>query len=381
MARYIITALLFISIGVKAQQPISYASVDSTTYTFYIKGDWEKLIRVGKDAISKNIDFKWLRQRIGYAYFVKADYYAAQMQYEKALTFDEIDPMTREYLYYCGLYTGDDAYARFHGVKLTPEAKKRLGIEKFKPVDAVDMEFNYKSNDSQLRSNPTYLRAGISTKLGYRMKLYQSVSNYQQTIDTAVTKQPEYFALVDWSLTSHISLDIAYHYLSTSYSGTKIPGNLVFAKLSTSISRFNLGLNGSFLSSSLGQVKQFGLFGGVTLPGKSNIYLNSSLTGMIETSSNRIIYSQIAGLRLTKMLWAEGSVILGNLNNFNNYNALYVYNSVDPTTFRTGLTLYWYLGKKTILFCNYTYDQKQITNTTINYYNQHSFSGGIIWKL
>jgi len=101
---------------------------------------------------------------------------------------------------------------------------------------------------------------------------------------------------------------------------------------------------------------------------------------MFEEGSNRVIFSQTAGLRLRKMLWAEGNIIFGNLRNYNDRNGLYVYNSIDPTKFRTGLTLFWYLGNKATFFANYTYDKKQIELTNLNY-KQYSFSGGIIWKL
>ncbi|MCX6239302.1 MAG: hypothetical protein NTY07_17400 [Bacteroidia bacterium] len=146
------------------------------------------------------------------------------------------------------------------------------------------------------------------------------------------------------------------------------------------MNRFSLGLNGSILNDDEGNCEQIGLQAGVTLPGKSNVYFKSSLSGIIETGNNRPIFSQSVGARLTKTIWAEGNVTLGNLKNYNDHNALYVYNSIDPTTFRTGLTLFWYLGKRVTLFGNYSYDTKQIENTQNNY-KQYSFSGGTIWKL
>jgi hypothetical protein len=220
---------------------------------------------------------------------------------------------------------------------------------------------------------------GLSTNLGYRLKLYQSISTYQQTVDNSLTKQPEYFALLNWSVTSRTSLDVAYHRLNTSVDGYKYPGNLFFGALSTKLNRFSLGLNGSVLSNSTDNYKQFGLQAGVTLPVKSDIYFKSSVIRMIETNNNRIVFSQVAGARILKKVWAEGNVTLGNLKNYNDLNALYIYNSIDPTIFRTGLTLFWNPGQKLTFFSNYTYDIKQIQNT-LNEYKQQSFSGGIIWK-
>ncbi|HEY3389649.1 MAG TPA: hypothetical protein VGK38_08775, partial [Prolixibacteraceae bacterium] len=349
MYKFLIAALFFSSVVAKAQQPITFLTADSISYQSYLTGDWDKLIDTGNQAIKQNIDYKRLRQRMGYAYFAKRDFYAAQIHYEKALTFDAYDVDTRTYLYYCGLNTGNEAFARFQVEKLPKELQHKLNEEALKPIDAIDLEFDYKANRVLSRSNPTYLRAGINSQLGYRLTLYQSVSNYQQVIDATLTKQPEYYALLDWSMTSHLSLDVAYHYLNVSVDGYKYPGNMIFSALSTKINRFNLGVNGSILNSDAGTFKQFGLLAGFTLPGKSNIYFKSSISEIMGKRDKRIVYSQIAGTRVTKNIWAEGNVIFGNLKNYNDHNGLYVYNSIDPTTFRTGLSLFWYLGKRMTL--------------------------------
>jgi len=380
MYKLIIILLLFVSVKMKADEPITFQSADSITYQYYLTGEWDKLIETGKQALEQNIDFKFLRQRMGYAYFNKADYYASQKQYEKALAFDEYDPDTREYLYYCGLNTGNIAYARVHAKKLSAEAKIRLGIHAFNPVSSIDLEYNYKYNNSHTRSNPSYFRAGLYTQLGYRLSLYQSASNYKQTVDSILIKQPDYFALINWSVTSHTTLSLAYHHLNTSLDGYKYPGNLVFASLSTQLNRFTLGVNGSFFRYDIGDFKQIGLLAGVTLPGKSNFYFNTYLSGIIEKNNSRLIFSQYAGARIFKKVWAEATLTTGNIQNFNDHNALYIYNSIDPTLFRTGLTLYWNINKNVTLFGNYLYDAKQVEQTTKQYIQQ-SFLGGFIWKL
>jgi hypothetical protein len=380
MVRFITAVLVFVSLAAEAQQPISYLTVDSKTYEYYLKGDWDNLIKTGEEAIEQKVDYKRLRQRMGYAYFVRGDFYNSQIHYEKALTFDEYDTDTHTYLYYCGLNTGNQAYARFHAARLPKDLQQKLKEEAIKPVDVIDVEFNYKANNSNSRSNPTYFRAGITTQLGFRISLYQSVSAYQQTISTSVTKQPGYFALLNWSVTSKTSLDVAYHYLNTKTDGIKYPDNLVYAAFSTKINRFNLGLSGSFLNNGTDYFNQVSMCGGIILPGKSNIYLNSTLSGMMQTGFNRIIFSQTARTRIAKTLWAEGNVTMGNLQNYNDHNALYIYNSIDPSLFRTGLTLFFYPVKKMIFFGNYMYETKNIELTNSNY-KQQSFSGGIIWKL
>jgi len=139
-------------------------------------------------------------------------------------------------------------------------------------------------------------------------------------------------------------------------------------------------MNSSFFRYGMGDFKQIGLQGGVTLPGKTGFYFYSYLSGMLENENSRIIYSQYAGARIFKTLWAEGNVTLGNIQNYHDHNALYIYNSIDPTLFRTGFSLYWYVGRKLTLYGNYLYDTKQIEQTASQYIQQ-SFLGGLIWKL
>jgi hypothetical protein len=392
----------------KAQQSINFQSADSITYQCYMKGDWDKLINFGEEALRQDIDFKNLHKRIGYAYFAKADYYSAQKQFEKALTFDKSDLDTRVYLYYCGLNLGDITLAGYHASKLPLEIQKCLGIKAFKIVDAVDVEYNYKINDESLgiRSNPMYYRAGVSTKLNNRLNVYQAISHYTQTVnDTVPTKQTEYFASLNYLISSHTAFDLGYHYVGTKVNTTSFPGNLFFAKLSRNINRFQVGINASILTNANDTCSQFGLNVGYKFSGKANIYLNSSLSGLIQKSkttlkpleltstgmyvlkdtvSNGLIFSQTIGGKVLTSLWAEASITVGDLKNYNDINGLYLYNSLDPTTFRAGLTLFYNLSKNVSFVGNYTYDKKQIENTITNIntnYNQHSFSTGIIWKL
>jgi tetratricopeptide (TPR) repeat protein len=391
----------------------SFQYIDSLTYNYYLNGDWDRLIEIGNKAIHVQIDYKRLRQRIGYAYFSKADYYSAQNQYEKALAFDKTDLDTRFYLYYCGLYNGNDSYARYQLSKLPAENQKKLNNKTFKIVDASDFEYNNKINNSGTRSNPNYWRIGISTKLGNLLNLYQSVSTYSQRIDSTSTvnefldksyiDQKEYVASLSLILNQNIDVTLGYHYINTklvdsiSYHyplfkrdtviiPTNRNYNMIFSKVSFRLDRFDLGVSGSVLMDGKYLTQQYGIQAGVKLPGKLNLHFRSSLDAMFDNETRRLIFSQSGGLRVLNNVWAEGNVTFGNLNNYMDNGGLYVYNSKDPTVFKTGATLFWQLLNNVTVYGNYTFESKQMTeiiqtNKTITNYNQHSLSGGIIWKL
>ncbi|MFZ4724911.1 MAG: tetratricopeptide repeat protein [Paludibacter sp.] len=375
---------LFISLPFYAQKSYNFSSIDSLSYNYYINGNWEKLFEISKVAELNNINFKFLQQRVGYAYFLKGDYFSAQYHYEKALKFDEYDVDTRTYLYYCGLFTSNFANARFHANKLTLKNQEAIHFKPFALISLLDFEYNYKANNSNTRSSPNYMRGGVGTNFNSKLNLYQSMSTYSQVIETYSIKQDEYFALMGWTVSPHLVINAAYHYInaqidSAIYTSNYI-GNLGFIKLSSTFNRFDVGFSGSMLNNYSGYTSQIGLQAGVQLPGKANIYLQSSLYTLTDSTSNRIVFSQSIGGLVFKKLWIKGSVTLGNLKNYTDNNGLYVYNSIDPTIFRTALSTFWKLSPNLTLFGNYTYDIKNITNINTNY-NQHSFSTGIIWNI
>lgn len=403
--RLVFLFILLCSVSIYAQENKSIITADSITYKYYLEGDWGQLIATGEQALNQNIDFKTLRQRIGYAYFMKGDFYESRKHYEKALAFDNSDATTLLYLYYNGLNLGDMSYANYYASKLPLETRQYFKLKPFKIINSFDLEYNHKTGYSN-RFGPTYIRMGMNTQLGYKLNLYQSVSDFTQKTDSSSIRQTDYFALMSWTVNSHLLFSAGYHYINTNvisrysyneYSygshnsiirtrvtdtvSTYFPGHLFFSKLSYSVNRFDFAVNGSVLKYDSVYTQQYGIQAGVTLPGKANVYLKSSLYGLFDSNLNsRLIFSQSAGALFFKKLWLEGDVVLGNQNYFADNNGLYVYNSLDPTTFKAGISLFWYLPKNITLYTNYTFDNKYISAENQKY-AQHSITGGIIWKL
>lgn len=362
------------------------AKTDSITYSLYYFGKWDELIEYGNNAIANNIDFKWLRQRLGYAWFMKRNYFNAMKHYEKAYEFDKTDETTVLYLYYSGLNTGNSAYARYYAEEFSDETKKYFKLNAFKPVDALDVEYNYKISDYALRSGANYYRGGINSQLSYRLNLYQTYANFRQDLDygTIQLKQNEYFGLLTYSLTPKTYLSGGYHYINTFVKSeteqNNYPGNLFFGKVQQNIHRYDVSASASVFNTEFGKVTQIGTHFGVAMPGKLFPYLKSSAFYLNDYGYKRVIFKQTAGAFVLKKIWAEANLTLGYLNNFADLNGLYFYNSYDPTVFRAGFTSYVYVNKNIIFSANYTYNRKEVVETLYRY-NQNSMTGGIIWKL
>ncbi len=67
-----------------AQNSVNYKTVDEETYRFYMNGNWKDLINSGKNALKNNIDYYYLRMRIGIAYYETKRYMQAAKHFEKA---------------------------------------------------------------------------------------------------------------------------------------------------------------------------------------------------------------------------------------------------------------------------------------------------------
>lgn len=404
MRRVIFSLVLIWPLLVLAQQSLTLPQVDSLTYQYYMAGDWDNLISVGKSAIKNDIDFKYLQQRLGYAYFLKGDFYEAMRYYENAKTFDKNDETTNLYLYYSGINLGEYAYARHFAAKLPEETRLYLKEKSFKVLSAVDFEYNHKWNSETNRSDPNYMRLGLNTQLGFGLNLYQAVSKYNQ--NTTYTdiyneyrydiRQDEYYALLSKSFGPNLGLDIGYHYLNTKIAyetwdmslnektdfadSLRYKGNLYFGNLHYKWYRFNLGITASLFDTEFNDTKQFGIHLGAGLPGKHNIYIKNSVYFLSDDYYNWVVSSHSAGLLLLKKFWFEAKADFGNLTNFTDMNGMYIYNSIDPTLSRYGLSVFWYTNSHLNFFTNFTVDNKQ-NYDLLNNYTQNSLSLGIIWKL
>lgn len=387
---YILIAvvLMFGSTSVCAGEKITPAYIDSISLQHYLLGNWDEVILSGKQAKENNIDFKLLQQRIGYAYFNKRQYYKSMQHYENALTFDKQDEITHLYLYYNAINIGDIAYARYHAKKLSDDYRTYIAQAHYRPIDAIDVEFSYKAPEYEKIHNAMYKRIGLNSMIGYQFNLYQTFSGFSQSTDSTQTTQDEYFVLLGWNPTAKTNLSLGYHSVKTNvlFGGDNYyyPGNIIFGKISQRINRMYFTVSGANFHNEFIDSKQIGMNIGVGFSAKNNIHLTSSYYRIFETTlgiqNDRNVFKQTASVFLSKRILTEASISSGNLNHFIDNNGLYIYNALDPTTFRTGLSVFGFINKSLTLYINYTFDEKLIT-TRNQLYNQHSVTGGIIWKI
>jgi tetratricopeptide (TPR) repeat protein len=94
----ILLAIMLLTGGISAWgQSTSFSYSDSLTYRQYLDGNWEALLRSGKLALKSGNDYKYLRMRMGIAYYELKDYRHAAEQFTRAHRFDTSDTLAAWY--------------------------------------------------------------------------------------------------------------------------------------------------------------------------------------------------------------------------------------------------------------------------------------------
>lgn len=386
-SKYLILLLFLHFPGAHAQGDFLY--VDTLTYNYYQAGDWEKLIVSGKEAIAAGTDYKFLRQRLGMAYFSTGDFYRARKNFEKALEYDSFDQFTIRYLYLSYLNTGKTEYSGYMADGMTPELRKELSVEKSRPLESIDAEFGYTFTGSGFRSDAQYYRLGLGSKIGNKIGLYQSFSGYFQSVAKDFTagagtfriRQPEYFALISWNISPRMILRTGYHYLTTRSGDLISRGHMFSVGISPDLNRFIVGMHASVLNYQGESTFQSSIETGYVFPGKSSFYVKGNMAWLLNSVENNMILSPMAGMQIWKGAWLEGNAAFGKLSLYNDYNGLYVYNSYDPLIMKAGATFTYYAGRRVSLWVNNTFGKKEYLNYSTAGYSQFSYLGGIKWRI
>jgi hypothetical protein len=354
-----------------------------------VNKEWDKLISTGSEAVDSGIDYKYLRQRLGVAYYAKGDYILSRKHFKKAESFDSYDQFNKINLYFTYLNTIQNDYSWFYASKLSDNLRKDNDIKKFRLIESVDLEYNFKYAATSLRGNPQYVRAGIASRPFLRLGIYQMAAVYDQDISVIRgsghrvinNRQSEYYALLKLNLSPSFILKSAYHYFDINYSTTQTRNDFGLLGLSACFNRYNLDGSVSLLNTGQGYVNQYTIGAGLTFTGRHQAYLVSSFSLVDLSESDNLIFTQRAGIQVNGKLWFEGNATFGNLTDFNDFDGLYLYNSVDATVFKSGITSFFRAGKKITFWANYTYEKKEYYELGSNYYNQFSYLIGIKWNL
>ncbi len=145
--RLIIIILIFFSFKNLAQSQVTFEDIDFASYEQFIQNDFENIKETGKTALENNIDYYFLRMRLGIVGYNHQKYEYALPHFEKAYEFYPADTLVQEYLYYAYLFTNRPENAAVFAEKMNESFRKKVAFKK-KKIDAISLGFSAFLNDN-----------------------------------------------------------------------------------------------------------------------------------------------------------------------------------------------------------------------------------------
>ena len=373
-----LTTLLFIVFLTIGKAQIGYQKTDSISTALYNSAEWQNLIDFGDNAILNGDDFPELRLKLAYAFFVRGNYGAALIHYDRVLNDDPYNQTGLYYAYLCNVYLNQPYSAGFLASRLENKTVEAIKVKSFKLITA-GIESGLKFTNVFERGNSSYSRAFIDMRLAYKLSLTQSFDYFNQPIHNDNIEQPGYYAKINYSPFRKFSFIGAYHYMRSNLRSSIYQSNTYLLGINYSAGYNNL--QGDVILSHLGneQTKQYNVKFLRYISGNLNFYSSTRLTLMDVVEEKEMVFQQLFGIKPIPNLWFEGVVTLGNQYNYAETDALYIYNGFDKTKFKLGGNCYFLLKQRLLLGLNYTFERKSDNIFKFNYL-QHSINGGITWS-
>ena len=180
-----------------SQEGISYASVDSASYSDFVKADFKSIRKLGKKAKNEKIDFFYLRMRLGIVSYDKKKYEYAVIHFEKAYAMNPAELITQEYLYYTYLFSGRVDQAQVLAESLSESFQKSVGL-KIKKTESIAIGFqdfsntNISDNSARKYLDPSFKRGDavingktfginitLENRLNSRTHIYNKISVFK----------------------------------------------------------------------------------------------------------------------------------------------------------------------------------------------------------
>lgn len=435
---------IFALVPVRAQQSITYIEVDTLTFNAYLAGDWDKILEIGDKALESEIDYYYLRMRMGFALFKKSRYRMAIPHYKKALEFSNNSATAYEYLYYCYQYSGRVQDAEKLIAQFPEALKKSLELTEPNRITDLSLFVSYGTGASEEAKNeiinhaPTningtqkmpnsYMNYNVNLKhsIGHNLILDHSIHylnkdefalsvlnsaaylsesqtlkqfNYHLGIEitpiSGLTIKP-FFSLI------HYKIPIFYDYGFGSGRDRQVYDyitNTDFTlglKANKQLSILDIGMAGIY--SELNNIQQ--LTGALSLTIYPLNNLNLYYTGRVNfhqqvnesTTITQIFQVHEIGFKVFRHLWVELNTVIGDHSNFYDPFTQLTYNGLEQHRIYSDAKIIVPLYKSEIsLFASYRYHESTSffapesnpLNTINNIeYNYQTITGGIIWKL
>ena len=419
-----IVLLWFVSTANAQKSSLSIKYVDSTTYALYLRQDWKQIIALGKQSRTEDVDFYYLKVRMGIAYFKEKKMFSAIQLLEEAYTMDPNNAVVQDYLYWAYHYSGLIMESRLFYSKMTDALKDKIKVDlpfvsdlRFKALSINNLDYNemlLTDADSEIgdfrfiRKNQQMFSLGMSHPLLKRINLFHqftlipTTSVQQENVggvlknETYKGTEYRYYADVTVSLGNRWYFDTYINVISGKYDNLNVENmsssskikytDVVFGGSITKASYFirnsvNVSvsnLNGYNQLQAGYSISLYPLGSTLVVPFGSLQYKN-------QDADSNVVFTGGLSVTINKIL-LTGFGTVGNMNNFTANNGAIIYNQPATALNEFGGS-FKYFGKNSILKVGYSFmkmeanyynDNFEITSKTFGF-NQQNITAGITW--
>jgi hypothetical protein len=369
-------ALIFILIGIllsfKAQSQ-SYAFYDSLSYKQYLNQDLQALRKTVREAKRADIDYYYLRMRLGILAFENKHYREAFKHFQQAQNHNTND-LILEYLYYSALWSGDAVKARETASQMSASLQEKIGFKNHQ-VFNIFANMAYQNNPTNVVDPiqfPTGIdgyqlipqkfingSVGLSHKMGKSGTLSHVVSylnklNHKYTFTQGApsyetdyyVQQWQYYANGFFRLNNHWRLNLSGHVLHVSYpvylKQDQIPGRPSTIKSSqqywdlvgsASIQHHStyFTMDGEFMFMELNNKKavQPAFHLSIFPIANYNLYFGSMVGINSDASNTHFFHQHKIGFKTSSKLWTELHYLNGHQSGFALANGYLVFNGTE----------------------------------------------------
>jgi hypothetical protein len=432
MRSFLIFLSFYISVKSFAQNHLSYNSVDSASYIQFVNRDYKNLWVTGKKALKNDIDFYYLRTRLGISYFENDNYESAVVHFTKAHEMNPTDSLIKEYLYLSLVYTNRLEDATDLAVTFTETFKKRIG---FKNQNVNDLASSFKSisitgggifkipipeyKESEefiycnktIQNNASLVNLYLENRASNRLSFFNSLSYFNVESTGRIEAQGSSPLIINYSNPNYqytlgavyvakkdLSFSSSFGYfkensqfITSNFTAPNIP--FTISTYSSNINAYtsvvgifkrhhNVGFGLAQSIGNLSSVNQFqteGTF--LWYPrGNTTLYTNTSFAWLNNDANNQYIFTQKFGGKASKNIWYELKGSYGNHQNYIANGGIVAYNTIEPIKLTGEVNLSFFI-KSFKISPSYSIQQREssyfkfITPTTSetitkNYINQ-----------
>jgi hypothetical protein len=355
----IFSSLMAVSVEIFAQN--DFKSLDQKINEFFVNGDYMSLKRTADKMISGGMDYYYLRIRLGRAAYDNGYYSTAAENFEKAVQFNSLDTVSREYIYYSYLLAGrySDANLYLHSL---PDDKKNHFLKNIqKPLSASVFAgtgltgydyLTYSKNKLYYEAIKNWFAFNIGVEANFldRMKGILMYTNFRKSgrMYSAIDSTGKDFNFTQNQFYGKLSCylfpgwefsgfgHVAFYIENIPYGRPPFENSMTALKtdytagmgISKSGWKVRSGVNFSF--SNFGNSNQLRSEGYLTIMPYGNLNLYSTTGGMLQYDKNWGYTYQVdetVGFKITRSLWLETGIMFGNSFLYSRDNGYYINNS------------------------------------------------------